>query len=511
MGRIQARHALILLPVLFLLFLVVLPLGRLLLLGAGGLSLDFFSDAYLRWRLLWSVLQALISCLLSLLLGLPVAWVLARFTFPGRTLLVKFILLPFVMPTLVGALGVLALFGPHGVLGIDLQDSPWLLLYGNLFFNLPLLIRVAQDGFSLIPASRLAAARTLGASRWRVFWRVELPAVLPFACSALCLVFLYCFSGFGLALILGGQHYATVEVEIYSLVANEMNFHDAAALALASFVLTGGCALVYAWLERFLARPLQGMQQVRLPVRGLHQQAMLWLALLIILFFSLAPLLAIVWRALAAGAGAWAIMLDADTLSALANTARFTGLTLVAALLFGLAHACALRRSVGFRALSFLPYAASPVCVAFGLLLLYPGLSASLVLLLGAYSLLAYPFVARSMAAALDAVAPHYPEAARTLGCSPWRCAWRVWLPLVMPALRRGMVFAAASAMGEFAVTLFLSRPEWTTLTTLIYQHMGRPGERNLDAAMVLSCVLMLLALLAFAVIEWPESRRVEC
>jgi len=51
---------------------------------------------------------------------------------------------------------------------------------------------------------------------------------------------------------------------------------------------------------------------------------------------------------------------------------------------------------------------------------------------------------------------------------------------------------------------LFLSRPEWATLTTLIYQRLGRPGTANLDAAMVLSCVLMLLALLAFVVIEWP-------
>jgi len=476
MKRFQAQHALMLLPLGFLLALVLLPLGRLLLLGAGGLSLDLLADGYLRWRLIWSLEQALLTCVLSLLLGMPVAWVLARFAFPGRTLLRKVILLPFVMPTLVGALGVLALFGPHGVLGLDLQESPWLLLYGNLFFNLPLLVRFAQDGFSLVPASRLAAARTLGASPWRVFWRIELPAALPFACSALCLVFLYCFSGFGLALVLGGQHYATIEVEIYTLVANEMNFHDAAALALVSFFLTGCCALAYAWLERSLARPLQGRQQPLLRVRGLRQRAMLLLVLLIILLFSLAPLLAIIWRAVTAGSAAWLALLDDDTLRALGNTARFTGLTLLAALL-----------------------------------LLYPSLSASLVMLLGAYALLAYPFVARALASALDGVDPHLPAAASTLGATPWRCAWRVWLPQVMPSLRRGMVFAAASAMGEFAVTLFLSRPEWTTLTTLIYQHMGRPGEKNLDAAMVLSCVLMLLALLAFALIEWPESRRMEC
>ncbi|MEO3960051.1 iron ABC transporter permease, partial [Chromobacterium piscinae] len=61
---------------------------------------------------------------------------------------------------------------------------------------------------------------------------------------------------------------------------------------------------------------------------------------------------------------------------------------------------------------------------------------------------------------------------------------------------------AAATAVGEFAVTLFLSRPEWLTLTTLIYQRLGRPGEANADAAMQLSCVLMLLALIVFWIIE---------
>ena len=65
------------------------------------------------------------------------------------------------------------------------------------------------------------------------------------------------------------------------------------------------------------------------------------------------------------------------------------------------------------------------------------------------------------------------------------------------------MAFAAASALGEFAVTLFLSRPEWTTLTTLIYQRLSRPGSANLNEALVLACLLMLLALLAFLALEY--------
>ena len=116
--------------------------------------------------------------------------------------------------------------------GPDLQDTPWLLLYGNLFFNLCLVVRAGVDALGQVSAARVAAARTLGATPWRAFWRVEWPAIVPWLASALCLVFLYCFSGFGLALVLGGQRYATVEVEIYTLVAHELQLAQAGVLAL---------------------------------------------------------------------------------------------------------------------------------------------------------------------------------------------------------------------------------------------------------------------------------------
>ena len=122
-------------------------------------------------------------------------------------------------------------------------------------------------------------------------------------------------------------------------------------------------------------------------------------------------------------------------------------------------------------------------------------------------SLLAYPFVAKSVASALDSLPTQMLQAAQTLGATPLRVFWRVTLPMIAPALRRGMAFAAATVLGEFAVTLFLSRPEWATLTTLIYQRLGRPGAANLDAAMVLACLLMALALLAFMLIETSRSK----
>ena len=523
-GRSQSSLWLALLPFAALLLLLIAPLARLALsgftgeaswLGAGGSSWSLWTpwqDDYLRWRVLWSLAQAGITCVLAFVLGLPLAWVLARFEFAGRALVLRLLMLPFVVPTLVAALGVLALWGPRGLLsgwlGVNLQDTPWLLLYGNLFFNLCLVVRAGVDALGQINARQVAAARSLGATPWRTFWRIEWPAIAPWLMSSLCLVFLYCFAGFGLALVLGGQRFATVEVEIYTLVAHELQLGQASVLALWMLGLTGGVALLYALLEKRLAAPSRVQPLARRPPQGLAQWLALLGALLVLFAICALPILAIVWRALAAGWSTWVTLLDFEVAAALWNTLRVSSIALLLATLLGVLHALAAQRSVLWRAAAFLPFVVSPVTVAFGLLLLYPDWTASLPLLLAAYAVLAYPFVAKSMAAGLDSLPPHVLNAARTLGASPQRTFWRVTLPLLRPALRRGMAFAAATALGEFAVTLFLSRPEWATLTTLIYRRLSHPGAASLDQAFVLASLLMLLALLAFLLIEWPVVER---
>jgi thiamine transport system permease protein len=508
-------------PVAFLVLMLLAPLVRLCVEGWVNAPADLIStmlhDDYLRWRVLWSLMQAAITCGLALLLGLPVAWVLARFEFTGRALVLRLLMLPFVVPTLVAGMGVLALWGPRGVLNqaiasvmgaghsVDLQGTPWLLLYGNLFFNLCVVVRAGVDALSQVSASRVAAARTLGASPWRAFWRVEWPAVLPWLASALCLVFLYCFAGFGLALLLGGQRYATVEVEIYTLVAHELKLAEAGVLSLGMVLLTGGVALAYGVIEKRMSSPVRGDVMALHQARTWRQRAGIAGALGVLFVICAAPLLAIVARAASAlvtNPAVWDVLLDEELRQALWNTLRFSVMALVLATLLGLTHALAAQHSVALRTAAFLPFVVSPVTVAFGLLLLYPSWTASLPLLVAAYALLAYPFVAKSLASALDSLPDHLGQAALTLGATPWRVFWRVTLPLVAPALRRGIAFAAATVLGEFAVTLFLSRPEWATLTTLIYQRLGRPGAANLDAAMVLACLLMALALAAFMLIE---------
>jgi thiamine transport system permease protein len=246
---------------------------------------------------------------------------------------------------------------------------------------------------------------------------------------------LYCFTGFGLALVLGGQRWATVEVEIYTLVAHELALGPAARLAVAMLALTAGVAWAYAWVERRLSSPNRVVPVPRQALAGRAVWGWWAVSLLTWLLLCGAPLLALLVQGVHAagwgqGASVWA---DEDVRLALGNTLRFTAMALGVATVLGVLHALAgqaMRRwaapALAWRASAYAPLVVSPVALAFGLLLLYPQWLASLPLLVLAYAMLAYPFVAKALAAALDALPAQYAQAAASLGASPGRVWWRV-------------------------------------------------------------------------------------
>ncbi|QEY25363.1 ABC transporter permease [Neisseria zalophi] len=495
-----------LLPLGFLAVMVVAPLIALALYDNASPVWQVLQDPYIQTRIGWTTLQALITCLLTLLTGVPIAWVLARLDFRGRRWILRLLMLPFVMPTLVAGMGVLALFGPHGLLWAGWDGTPYLLLYGNVFFNLPVLIRAAYQGFLQVPAARLYTAQTLGAGTWQRFWYVERPVLQPWLAGGMCLVFLYCFSGFGLAILLGGNRYATVEVEIYQLIAYELDMAQASVLVLLVLCITALAGLLYAWLSRRTAsgRSIQPLPPS--PPRSPAAKALLATAWLLLIVCCALPLLAVLLQAVQAGSS-WQVWREADTLHAVWNTLRFTFSAMLLAMLLGIFHAALARRAAWVRGLTFLPFMVSPVCVAFGLLLLYPEWTASLPLLVSTYALLAYPFITKDLLAAWDGLPAGYTAAARSMGATPFQTAVSVTAPLLLPSLRRGLTLAAATCVGEFAATLFLSRPEWQTLTTLIYHYLGTAGADNHDRAMVLTAILMFIAFIVFILLDAVEKR----
>jgi thiamine transport system permease protein len=124
------------------------------------------------------------------------------------------------------------------------------------------------------------------------------------------------------------------------------------------------------------------------------------------------------------------------------------------------------------------------------------------VLLPLAHTLVAMPFVVRSVLPALRGIPPNVREAARVLGASPF-AVWRlVDVPLISRGLIVGATFAFTVSMGEFGASLFIARPDTPTMPVVIYRLLGQPGAVNYGQALALSSILMLVCGVSFVLIE---------
>jgi len=478
------------------------------------------------WFTLWSAAAATFC---TVLLGLPVAYALHRLRFPGRGLLRAFVLMPFVMPTVVVGVAfrtLLASSGPLGGLGLD--GSPVAIVAAMVFFNLAVVVRTVGSLWAGLDRRREEAAAALGATPFQVLRTVTLPALLPGVVSAASVVFLFCATAFGVVLTLGGLRYATVETEIYLLTTQLLDLKGAAALSVLQLVvvtlLLYGAQRTRAGREHALARTAERDATRRPRRRDLPAVAVTAL----VLAFLAAPLATLVLRSLRVGDG-WglghyrdlattgaggALLVPAST--ALANSWRVAvDATLLALMLGGLVSAVVSRRPRAggqrravavFDSVFMLPLGVSAVTIGFGFLVTLDrpplDLRSSPVLVPIAQAMVALPLVVRTLAPVLRSIEPRQRQAAASLGASPLRVLLTVDLPVVWRPLLAATGFAFAVSLGEFGATSFLARPDRPTLPVVIYQLISRPGEANLGMALAASVVLGLLTVAVMAAVE---------
>ncbi len=490
----------------FLTAMLVVPVVALLAQGVTGAALwAVWRDSYFLGRLGWTLLQAIVSVGLTLILGLPAAILFSRYEFPGRRLLEALLGLPFVVPVIVAGMGFLALFGARGAL-INLSDTPWLVLLANLFYNYGLVVRGVTGSLETMNRDLEAVARLEGANSWEVFRFVTLPFALPAILSSAALVFLYCFASFGVPLLLGGSRYATLEVEIYGSV-QRLELSTAGALALLQLTVTLLFTVLYTGFQAQLSLT-QEFSPGRVTPRGWARG---WLSahMIFAVSLTLAPLGAVLWRSVSGANGLTLAhyqtifspsnnVFSSDLWSALWNNGRFVLLALLLSVPLGVAQAVAVwrTRSKILDAVSLLPLMVSATLLGVAYIAVYGAWAASLWLLVAAYAMSAYPFVTRSTLTGLRALEPAVLEAARVDGAGPAALMRFIVLPLIVSSLRVGVSFAFAVVVGEFGATLVLQRPEWATLTTMIFERLGRPGQ--LGEASALASILLVVTALGF-------------
>ena len=185
----SAAHALVaLVPLVFLATFFAYPVasivGRGLAPASTGVDLEplgrVLTDSSLRGVAWFTIWQAAASTVLTVVLAMPAAYVLARFDFPGRRAVRALITVPFVLPTVVVGAAFQSLLGAGGPLGgLGLDQTVWAILIAHVFFNYAVVVRTVGGIWAHLDPRQEEAARMLGASRWRAFREVTLPALRP--------------------------------------------------------------------------------------------------------------------------------------------------------------------------------------------------------------------------------------------------------------------------------------------------------------------------------------------
>jgi thiamine transport system permease protein len=496
--------------------------------------------------------QALLSTAASVLLGLPGAYLLSRYEFRGRRLLRSLTIVPFVLPSIMVAVGFLAMFGRTGPLNealvaaglgpLEVLFTLEAIVLAHAFYNAPLVTRLVTTAWESVDRRGVETARTMGASPLRAFRDVVAPQLLPALLTAALLTFLFTFMSFPIVLALGGLGLATVEVWLFARV-RDLALAEAATLGTIETVFS--LALTYLYL-RYEARQtgsatvgaplsrrrlLDGVATLRDPRRlGLLAYG------LVVLVVFVGPLASMVVESVTTPEGAfttayYAFLVDQQTaaaagttrpLPAVVNSLVFGSATLLVAVPMGIVVAVVATRSGrGGRlaeALLSAPLAVSGIVVGLGILqALVFGTTVfgrrltvvGPVAIVLAHTAAAYPFVSRNVTPALASLDGRLVEAARSMGATRVRALVDIELPLVAGAVVAGAAFAFAISVGEFDSTVLLAEGvDSYTMPVALERYIGnRSLGPSLGPATAMGTLLLVVTAASFVVIDRVGGR----
>jgi sulfate transport system permease protein len=248
--------------VLYLCVVVLVPLSTLALRAsalswADALRIVASPRALASYRL--SLGASLLAAAANVVFGVLVAWVLARYRFPGRSLVDALVDLPFALPTAVSGIALTAVYARNGwigrwlaPLGIDAAFTPLGVTIALTFIGLPFVIRTVQPVLEDLDAELEEAAAVLGAGRWQTFRHVLLPILLPAALTGFALAFARALGEYGSVVFISGNMPLRTEIAPL-LIMTRLEQYDYAGAAAIAVVLLGASFLVLLSVNRLQA------------------------------------------------------------------------------------------------------------------------------------------------------------------------------------------------------------------------------------------------------------------
>ena len=496
--------------------LLLLTLGTVLVLWLNADIKTTLSSS--DWSIIrFTVSQAIVSATISVLIAIPTARALFFRNFKGRKFILTIMGAPFILPTIVAILGIIAVWGRSGYISEFISNfniNP-LNIYGftgvvlaHVFFNIPLATRFIVQGWAAIPIEHFRLSAQLGINTSGISQHIERPMLKSVIPGIFLIIFLLCISSFAVALALGGGPKATtIELAIYQSLRFDFNFAKAAQLGIIQFSL---CAILGIMTVLF-SKPVQFSSGLDIKIERWDRTHFRYLLfdifiLTFVCLFLFLPLLSIFIRGIipifSLPNTVWIAAFN-SILVAIVSSVISIGMAIsMSGLIVRVSHKFPIT-SQTIEIVSFLTLAASPFIIGTGLfILIFPYISPftiALPITALVNAAMALPFALRMILPAMARAEKNYGKLADSLGMTKFsRFRIAIW-----PRLRRPVGFsaglAAALSMGDLGVITLFAPADVATLPLIMYRLMS---SYQISAASGVALLLVSLSILLFWVFD---------
>ena len=250
----------------YLSLIVLIPLSSVFVLSAG-MGWEKFIAAATTPRVVASYYlsfgASLVAAAINVVFGLILAWVLVRYTFPGKKIVDALIDLPFALPTAVAGISLTAIYAKNGwvgqlfePLGIQIAFTPIGILIALVFIGLPFIVRTVQPILEDLDAEFEEAAASLGATRLQTFRRVVFPTLLPALLTGFALAFARAVGEYGSVIFIAGNIPFVSEITPLMIITKleQYDYEGAAAVAAVMLLVSFALLLIINGLQAWSTR-----------------------------------------------------------------------------------------------------------------------------------------------------------------------------------------------------------------------------------------------------------------